>query len=94
MLTQEQVNRIFAVLRIVHTSHWKAPKLEEVQREIARTGAFVFRAGRDPWVADLRITESTVSYEINPELPERMKAKATEMKKKFEMQFNIGRNQP
>ena len=84
VLTQEQIDRIFAVLRIVHTSHWKAPKLEDVQKEMARAGAFVFRAGRDPWVAEVRITEDTVSYEINPELPERMKKQAEEMKKKFE----------
>ncbi len=93
VLTQEQVNRIFAVLRIVHTSHWKAPKLEEVQREITRTGAFVFRAGRAPWVADIKITKDAVSYETNPELPERMKAKAEEMKKKFEAMINTAHNQ-
>lgn len=84
MPTQEKIDKIFNLLRIVHTSHWKAPKVEVVQKEIQRTGAFIFRAGRDPWVADVKITENSVSYEINPELPERMKAKAQEMKKKFD----------
>ena len=84
MPTQEKIDKIFAILRIVHTSHWKAPTAEEMQKEIARTGAYIFRAGRDPWVADVRITESSVSYEINPELPERMKRKVEEMRKKFE----------
>ncbi len=84
MIGQEKVDRIFSILRIVHTSHWKAPKAEDVQKEIARTGAYVFRAGRNPWVAEVKITEETVSYEINPELPGRMKEKAKEMKKKFE----------
>ncbi len=84
MLTQEKIDHIFAILRIVHTSHWKAHKLEDVHKEIARTGAFVFRTGRNPWVADVKITETSVSYEINPELPERMRVKAEEMKKKFE----------
>lgn len=83
-MNQEKIDKIFQILRIVHTSHWKAPKAEEVQREIERTGAYVFRAGRQPWVAEVRITEEAVSYEINPELPEKMKIKAEEMKKKFE----------
>ncbi len=84
MVTQEKIDKIFGILRIVHTSHWKAQPLEEVQREITRTGAYIFRAGREPWVADVKVTETAVSYEINPELPERMKKKAEEMKKKFE----------
>jgi hypothetical protein len=83
MLTQEKIDKIFGILRIVHTSHWKAPKLEEVKKEIERTGAYIFRAGRDPWVAEVRITE-TVAYEINQELPERMKKKAEQMKNRFE----------
>ena len=84
MLTQEKIDKIFAILRIVHTSHWKAPKVEEVQKEIVRTGAYIFRAGTQPWVAEVKITADTISYEINPELPEKMKIKAEEMKKKFE----------
>ena len=84
MITQERIDRIFNILRIVHTSHWKAPKVEEVVKEIGRTGAYIFRAGRDPWVADVKITADSVSYEINQELPERMKKKTEEMKKKFE----------
>ncbi len=88
MITQEKIDKIFAILRIVHTSHWKAPKIEEVQKEIARTGAYIFRAGREPWVAEVKITEDSVSYEINPELPERMKKKAEEMKKRFEQMLS------
>jgi hypothetical protein len=84
MITQEKLDKLFSILRIVHTSHWKAPKAEEAQKEIDRLGAYIFRAGREPWVADVKITEETVSYEINPELPERMKKKAEEMKQKFE----------
>ena len=84
MLTQENIDKIFNILRIVHTSHWKAPNIKDVKREIQRVGAYIFRAGRDPWVADVRITETAVSYGINAELPERMKAKAEQMKKRFE----------
>jgi len=84
MVKQEKIDKIFAILRIVHTTHWKAPKMEEVEKEIARTGAYVFRAGRKPWVAEVKITEEAISYEINSELPERMKKKAEEMKEKFE----------
>lgn len=83
MLTQEKIDKIFGILRIVHTSHWKAPKLEEVEREISRTGAYVFRAGRNPWVADVKITAAGVEYVVNSELPARMKAKADGMKQKF-----------
>jgi len=83
MLTQEKIDKIFGILRIVHTSHWKAPKLEEVEKEISRIGAYIFRAGRNPWVADVKITAAGVEYVINQELPARMKAKAEEMKRKF-----------
>lgn len=83
MPTQEKIDKIFGILRIVHTSHWKAPKLEEVEREISRTGVYVFRAGTNPWVADVRITSAGVEYVVNSELPARMKAKADGFKKKF-----------
>ena len=83
MLTQPQLEALFAKLRIIHKSHWKTPKLENVAKEIERTGAFVFRIGSNPWVAEIIITE-TVKYEVNPALPERMLAVALEMKKKFD----------
>ncbi len=83
-MQQKIIDKIFNILRIVHTSHWKAPNFEEVEKEIARTGAYIFRAGSDPWVAEVKITANAVSYEINADLPERMKKKAEEMKKKFE----------
>lgn len=83
MLTQEKIDKIFGILRIVHTSHWKAPKLEEVEREISRTGAYVFRAGTNPWVADIKITAAGVEYVVNSELPARMKTKADGFKQKF-----------
>jgi len=83
-MEQASIDKIFNILRIVHTSHWKVPKLEVVEKEIARIGAYIFRAGRDPWVAEVRITEDSVSYTINEELPGKMLEKAKEMKKKFE----------
>jgi len=83
-MQQKIIDKIFNILRIVHTSHWKAPNVEEVEKEISRTGAYIFRAGNDPWVAEIKISENSVSYEINPELPDRMKKKVEEMKKKFE----------
>ncbi len=83
MLTQERIDKIFGILRIVHTSHWKAPKLEEVEREISRIGAYIFRAGRNPWVADVKITSAGVEYVVNSELPARMKTHAEGMKQKF-----------
>lgn len=87
MLTQEQVNAVFAQLRIIHKAHWKAPKVEEVKKEIAQKGAFLFLIGKDPYVAQVRITEDTISYEVNPALPERMRMQANDMKKKFERLF-------
>ena len=83
-MDQEKVDKVFLVLRIFHTAHWKAPKIEDVKKEIARIGEFVFRAGSDPWVAEVKVTDISVSYEINPLLPDRMKKKAEEMKKRFE----------
>jgi hypothetical protein len=84
MPAQEKLDKLFAILRIVHTSHWKAPKLELVQREIRRTGAYIFRAGRAPWVAEVRITENSIEYVVNSELPDNFRKKADEMKKKFD----------
>ena len=85
-MKQEYLEKLFATLRIVHTSHWKAPKVDDVNKEIERKGVFVFRIGADPWVAEVKITETGATYEINPELPQRMKAKAEEMKKRVEAQ--------
>ena len=84
MITQEKIDKLFTILRIVHTSHWKPPKAEDVNKEIEKTGAYIFRAGKEQWVAEVKLTETSITYEINPELPARMKKKAEEMKKKFE----------
>ncbi len=83
MITQEKIDKIFGILRIVHTSHWKAPKLAEIEKEISRIGAYIFRAGRDPWVAEVKITAAGVEYVVNSELPARMKEQANGMKQKF-----------
>ena len=83
-MDQAKIDGIFAILRRIHTAHWKAPKEEIVKKEIARTGAFVFRIGSNPWVAEIRIAKESVNYEINPALPERLKLHAQELKKKFE----------
>jgi len=83
-LTQSFIDKVFSQLRIIHKSHWKAPKLEEVQREIGRVGKFVFRIGAAPYVAEVAITPFGVSYEVNPNLPERMKKQAETMREKFE----------
>ena len=85
MPTQQQLDEIFAKLRLIHKSHWKAPKTWEVEKEIKRTGKYVFRIGADPWVVEVIITDS-ISYEVNPELPERMKKQVMVMKQKFESQ--------
>ncbi len=87
-ITQDKIDKIFAILRVVHTSHWKAPKIDEIEREISRTGAFVFRVGSEPWVADVKITSAGIEYIVNSELPAQMKLKAEEMKKKFEAMFS------
>lgn len=83
MLAQEKIDKIFGILRIVHISHWKAPKLAEVEKEISRTGAYIFRAGTDPWVAEVRITAAGIEYVVNSELPARMKEHANGMRQKF-----------
>jgi len=83
VLTQDTIDKIFSILRIVHTSHWKAPRIEEVEREISRIGAYAFRIGTDPWVADVKITAAGVEYAVNSELPERMKLNTETMKRKF-----------
>lgn len=84
MLTQEKLDSVFSALRQAHTSHWRVPRLQDVIREIERRGKYVFRIGSNPWVADVIITEDAVSYEVNEELPERMRAQAEELKKRFE----------
>jgi len=83
MLTQQFLESLFGVLRKIHTAHWKTPKLADVQKEIARSGVFVFRIGSDPWVADVKITESGVEYTINGDLPEKMRKRAEEYQEKF-----------
>lgn len=87
-MEQAEIDSIFAVLRKVHTAHWKPPKAEIVKKEIDRTGAFVFRIGANPWVAQIKITKESASYEVNPALPERMKKRAEEFRRKFEMEHS------
>ncbi|PIN74468.1 hypothetical protein COV18_07490 [Candidatus Woesearchaeota archaeon CG10_big_fil_rev_8_21_14_0_10_37_12] len=84
MLNQEKIDVLFQTLRKVHKCHWKAPKLDDVQKEIHRIGVFVFRIGNNPWVAEVRITENGVEYVVNQDLSERMRKDAEKMKEEFE----------
>lgn len=84
-ITQALLDKLFSQLRIIHKAHWKAPKVEEVTREIKEKGEFVFRIGKEPHVAEVIISEKGVFYEINAELPERMRKQAEEMKRQFNM---------
>lgn len=89
MLTQQQIDKIFSTLRIVHKAHWKPPKIELVQKEIERTGKYVFRIGSNPWVAEVIIENEKISYEVNRELPERMRKSTEELKKQFELNVSL-----
>lgn len=83
-LTQERLNTIFSTLRQVHKSHWRAPRLADVTKEIERQGTYTFRIGSSPWVADVTITQNDVHYLVNQDLPERMRKHAERMKQEFE----------
>jgi len=87
-MNQEQIDRIFRILRTVHKSHWKPPKLETVEAEIKRVGKFVFRIGVEPYVAELIITPNKVEYTVNEKLPERLKEIATHYKEQFDTTFS------
>lgn len=80
-ISQAGLDKLFSQLRIIHKAHWKAPKTEEVERAIKEKGVFIFRIGAEPHVAEVKITSSGIAYEINANLPERMKKQAEEMKK-------------
>lgn len=82
-ITQALLDKLFSQLRVIHKAHWKAPKADEVLREIKEKGVFVFRIGAEPHVAEVKISEKGIFYEINASLPERMRKQAEEMKKKF-----------
>ncbi|MBI4146020.1 hypothetical protein HY489_01640 [Candidatus Woesearchaeota archaeon] len=88
-IDQTMLDKLFAQLRIIHTSHWKTPKLEEVKKEIERTGTFSFRIGANPWVAEVKITMDKITYDTNQELPERMRKKMEEMKNKFDNSVRV-----
>lgn len=87
-MEQAKIDAVFATLRKIHTAHWKAPKSQIVENEIKRTGAFVFRIGSNPWVAQVVITGESVDYQVNPNLPERMKKRAEEFKQKFKIEHS------
>jgi len=93
-MDQEYIDNIFRILRIVHKSHWKAPKLEVVLREIKRTGKFVFRIGVDPHVAEIIITPKSTEYLVNSNLAERLKEIATHYKEQFDTTFSSSQNTP
>lgn len=83
-ITQPLLDKLFSQLRIIHKAHWKVPRLEEIQAAIKEKGSFVFRIGAEPHVAEVRISEKGIFYEINESLPERMRKQAEEMKRKFD----------
>lgn len=87
-MNQEQIDRIFRILRIVHKSHWKPPKIEVVEAEIKRTGKFVFRIGVEPYVAEIIITPNKVEYIVNEKLPGRLKELAKHYKEQFDTTFS------
>ena len=87
-MDQSKIDSIFAILRRIHTAHWKAPIEEVVAKEIERIGAFVFRIGSNPWLAEVVITKDSARYEVNSNLPTRLKLHAQELKKKFEVEYS------
>jgi hypothetical protein len=93
-LNQESIDAIFRILRVVHKSHWKPPKLETVENEIKRTGKFVFRIGAEPHVAKIIITPQKVDYVVNEKLPGRLKELATHYKAQFDTTFSSSQNTP
>ena len=86
MLTQQLLDDVFTKLRILHKAHWKVPLLAEVEKEITRSGAYVFRIGAAPWVAEVCITHTLIQYEVNRELPVRMLNQTLALKKLFDEQ--------
>lgn len=91
-LNQEKIDTIFRILRIVHKSHWKPPKLETVEAEIKRTGKFVFRIGANPYVANIIMTPQKIEYIVNEKLPGRLKELATHYKEQFDTTFSSSQN--
>lgn len=87
-MNQETLDSVFRILRTVHKSHWKAPKLEIVESEIKRTGKFVFRIGADPYVSEVIITNTSVDYLVNSNLTARLKEIATHYKEQFDTTFS------
>lgn len=87
-MKQEQIDRVFRILRIVHKSHWKPPKIETVESEIKRTGKFVFRIGAEQYVAEVIIEKDRVEYVVNEKLPSRLKEIAKHYKEQFDATFS------
>jgi len=83
-VTQESLDEIFRALRQVYKAHWRVPRLADVQAEIKRTGAFVFRIGSNPWVSEVIITPASVTYRVNDALPPRMRTHAEGFKNAFD----------
>jgi len=86
-IDQERIDAIFQILRIVHKSHWKTPKIETVEKEIKRLGKFVFRIGIEPYVAEVVITPDKTEYVVNQKLPGRLKELAMHYKEQFDTTF-------
>jgi dissimilatory sulfite reductase (desulfoviridin) alpha/beta subunit len=87
-LNQEKIDNIFRILRIVHKSHWKPPKIETIETEIKRLGKFIFRIGVEPYVAEVVITPDKTEYVVNQKLPGRLKELAIHYKEQFDTTFS------
>ena len=62
-LTQEKIEELFNIFRMVNRSHWKTPLLAMVKRELEHKGKYTFKVGlKDLW------TQKFVIEQINNEL--------------------------
>jgi len=70
-LTQEKIEELFNIFRMVNRSHWKTPLLAMVKRELEHKGKYEFKVGlKDLWTQKFIIEKTNNTLQVKLEINE------------------------
>ena len=88
-LTQEKIEELFSLFRIVNRSHWKTPLLSLVKMQLESKGRYEFKVGlKDKWTQKFVVEKQNSHLNIKLELNENQPPHILEGLKKIKSYFD------
>ena len=97
LLDQERLSKVFGLYRTITKSHWKDPKIDDVNKSLEAKDRYEFITGpMDKWATKFVITKDRAEgldnfnfhIEVNPVLPPALKKHADMFVEKFKTAYS------